>query len=103
LFFNGRMVGGCAGMVYKRSKMLEVADYLRLDHPAYVAHQRSDEGEIGLQFDPYMAHLCNTGVFRCALIPVVAEIPGQSSNVDWCSAKCADKTKANEEMCLMCT
>ena len=103
IFLNGRMVGGTAGMLYKTAVIPRIVEILHIDSPEYKAHMKNNRGEIGLQMDAFLANECNRGVFKCAFIPIVAEIPGQSSNVDWCAAKCVDPVKMmNHPDCTMC-
>jgi len=75
----GQVVGGMAGTVYKTSTLDRVLQVMRLDSVHFMKWVR--DGRIP-EYDAFAAEMCNQGVFKCAVLPIVAEAGFVTMNKD---------------------
>lgn len=73
VFLHRRVVGGMVAMAYKRESLAKIATMVRMDSPEFTQWLRGRDDYTSVQFDMFLADLCNSGVLRCAFAPLAVD------------------------------
>ncbi len=78
-FFLKQCRGGMAGSLFRRSSLEKIAKLMDVNSDAFQASL--DSYNPTGKNDDFLAHMCNTGVIKCALSPMVRESGDKSSHI----------------------